>query len=384
VPRNSTEPAEALQDHPTVSETRGRVPELDGFRAIAIWMVLGAHLVDGWTLPSGALNGVPAPVLFGLSRGWLGVDLFFVLSGLLITGILLDAKEKPSYYRNFYARRFLRIIPLYFTVITITFLAYRSPALYFLLSYLFLANVAGALRVPIPHGPGVFWSLAVEEHFYLAWPMVIRFLSRNSLILTCLLIFLASPVLRGIAAARGLDPAQEIYPLSWYRFDGLALGALLAIWLRSKSCSPKKSLRLAGAMAVLSFLIMTAGAPFGVLGTKTVASVALRYTHMQLIFGAGILSSLAMPGSLLTGWLRTSFMRISAELSYCVYLIHLSVGDGYQWMLRNFSFEPVALLGPRGAFLAQSLFIVGASFGLAAVSRKFLEEPCLRLKRYFS
>jgi len=384
VPLNSTEQAEAVQDSPTALETRGRVPELDGFRAIAIWMVLGAHLVDGWPLPSGALNGVPAPLLFVLSQGWLGVDLFFVLSGLLITGILLDSREKPFYFRNFYARRFLRIIPLYFTVITITFLAYRSPVLYFLLSYCFLANIAGALRVGVPHGPGVFWSLAVEEHFYLAWPMVIRFISRNSLMLTCLGIFLASPVLRGIAAAKGLDPTQEIYPLSWYRFDGLALGALLSIWLRSKSCSRKRSLWLASAMAMLSFLIVAAGAPFGVLGTRTVASIALRYTHMQLIFGAGILSSLALSGSRFTGWLRLSFMRLSAELSYCVYLIHLSVGDGYQWMLRNFNCNPAALLGPRGAFLAQSLFIVGVAFGLASISRRFLEEPCLRLKRYFS
>jgi peptidoglycan/LPS O-acetylase OafA/YrhL len=283
VPGNSTEPAEAVQDSSTVADTHSRVPELDGFRAIAVWMVLGAHLVDGWRLPAGALRGVPAPLVFVLSRGWLGVDLFFVLSGLLITGILLDSRERPSYFRDFYARRFLRIIPLYFTVITITFLAYRSPVLYFLLSYCFLANIAGVLRVGVPHGPGVFWSWAVEEHFYLAWPMVIRFMSRNSLIITCLVIFLASPVLRGIAAARGLDPAQEIYPLSWYRFDGLALGALLAIWLRSKACSPKKSLRLAGAMAMLSLLIVAAGAPFGVLGTRTVANIALRYTHMQLI-----------------------------------------------------------------------------------------------------
>jgi peptidoglycan/LPS O-acetylase OafA/YrhL len=105
---------------------------------------------------------------------------------------------------------------------------------------------------------------------------------------------------------------------------------------------------------------------------------------MQLIFGTGILASLALSGSRLTGWLRVSFMRMSAELSYCVYLIHLSVGDSYQWMLRNFNFDPAALLGPRGAFLAQSLFLLGATFGLAAISRRFLEQPCLRLKRHFS
>jgi peptidoglycan/LPS O-acetylase OafA/YrhL len=361
----------------------GRIPELDGFRAIAVWMVLGSHMILGWTLPEGAQQWIPKPVSFVLSKGWLGVDLFFVLSGLLITGLLLDARDGPRYFRNFYCKRVLRIMPLYFTVIAVTFLAYREPRLYFLLAALFMANFATAWGVGTPHGPGVFWSLAVEEHFYLAWPLVVRFLSRRHLALLSICIFALSPLLRGLAVVYGLDPERQIYPLSFFRFDGLALGALLAIWIRSSRCSTRSSLQLSGLMTALAVIITVGGLPFGVMGTKTVASTALRYTQVQLLFGSAILAALALAGTPWTAWLRTRFMRVSSDLSYCIYLIHLSVGDGYHWLLGRWHVDAGATLGPSGALIAQVLFVVGVTFGLAALSQKYLEGPCLRLKRYF-
>ena len=379
----ATAQASVSQAKPTSRDLTGRIPELDGFRAIAVWMVLLAHLTGGWPLPNGALDGLPAPLLFIISKGWLGVDLFFVLSGLLITGILLDSKKKPLYFRTFYGRRFLRIIPLYFVVIAVCFAAYRQPTGYFLLSFCFLANFASAFGVGTPHGPGVFWSLAVEEHFYLAWPIMVRFLSRRHLTVVCLVIFCGSAVLRGVAVAHGMDPEMDIYPRSWFRFDGLALGALLAVFVRSPSSSRGTSLRLAGLMLLLSLLIVAAGAPFGVLGTRTVGSTALRYTHMQLLFGSGILTALALSGSRLTAFLRMPFMRVSSDLSYCIYLIHLSIGDGYHWLLRALKIDVAALFGPQGALLAQFLTVLGMTFGLAFLSKKYLEDPCLRLKRYF-
>jgi len=360
----------------------GRIPELDGFRAIAVWMVLGGHVILGWTVPS-AQHWILKPVNFVLTKGWLGVDLFFVLSGLLITGLLLDARDGPRYFRNFYAKRVLRIIPLYFTVIAVTFLAYRQPALYFLLSALFLANFATVLGVGTPHGPGVFWSLAVEEHFYLAWPLAVRFLSRRHLTLLSICICALSPLLRGLAVAYGLDPERDVYPLSFFRFDGLALGALLAIWIRSRHCSTRSSLQLSGLMAALAVIITVGGIPFGVMGTKTVGSTALRYTQVQLLFASAILAALALAGTRWTAWLRTRFMRVSSDLSYCIYLIHLALWDGYQWLLHRWHIDAGATLGPSGALLSQVVFVVGVTFGLAALSQRYLEGPCLRLKRYF-
>ncbi|HVO63990.1 MAG TPA: acyltransferase, partial [Terriglobales bacterium] len=92
-----------------------RIPELDGFRAIAIWMVMLMHAVNAFPYP----KSINRMFYFVIGHGWLGVDLFFVLSGFLITGILLDAKGKPGYFKTFYARRFFRIMPLYFTVVAV-------------------------------------------------------------------------------------------------------------------------------------------------------------------------------------------------------------------------------------------------------------------------
>lgn len=93
------------------------VPELDGIRAIAIWMVLLLHVVYAFPNAPGSLSFVPGAIMLVISHGWLGVDLFFMLSGFLITGILLGTKERPRYFRNFYIRRVLRIAPLYFIVV---------------------------------------------------------------------------------------------------------------------------------------------------------------------------------------------------------------------------------------------------------------------------
>src|ERR1035438_1158660 len=110
------------------------VPELDGIRGAAVWLVILNHVEGGWNMPAYVKASVPGPLLFLIQHGWLGVDLFFVLSGFLITGILLDSREKPHYFKNFYMRRFLRIMPLYFTVIAICALLYPLDRRYLLLS----------------------------------------------------------------------------------------------------------------------------------------------------------------------------------------------------------------------------------------------------------
>ena len=362
----------------------GRVAELDGFRAMAIWMVLFAHLIDGWPLAENATNGLPHFLVAAMQRGWLGVDLFFVLSGFLITGILLDSKDKPHYFRNFYGRRALRILPLYLVVIGLEAIAYRGNGNFFLLCLFFGANFAALLRVGIPHGPGVAWSLAVEEQFYLGWPLVVRLASRRTLATICISIFLAEPVLRGVARLHGLDPELQIAPLPWFHFDGLALGALLSIWIRSPKCTKATSLRLAGTMLALSVLILAIGWPFGVAVSRSVASTALRLTHMNLLFASAILAALALAGTTSTAFLRHPFLRITSEFSYCIYLVHLAIGDGYRSALHAVGVDPVALLGGDWAWRCQSVVILTISFGVAAVSKKYLEDPFLSLKqRYF-
>ena len=360
-----------------------RIPELDSFRAAAVLMVLLSHCVYGWPLPDASTAWIPRTALALISHGWLGVDLFFILSGYLITGLLLDARSGERYFKNFYARRVLRIVPLYAACILVMFFAYRNHAAYFGLSLLFLANFSTYFRVGVPHGPGVFWSLSVEEHFYLLWPLFVRCLSRNVLLVVSLLIVIGSPLLRGISAYRGMDPESEIYLYSFFRFDGLALGALLAIWVRSAYFSRATAIRLALVLAGLVVVVTVGGLPYGIMGSKTVASVAFRYTQAQLLFAACIALALAYRGMPQTKFLRTGFASLTSGFSYCIYLVHLSLGDLYYWILNKNAFNDVVHFGPVGALGVRCIVVIGSSYAIAAISKKFLEDPFLRLKRYF-
>jgi peptidoglycan/LPS O-acetylase OafA/YrhL len=363
--------------------SHGRILELDGFRAAAVLMVFVHHLFYGWPVGPTAFSWMPHIVLVAIAHGWLGVDLFFILSGFLITGILLDSKDSEHYFRSFYSRRLLRIVPLYYTCILVMSLAYRGAGAYFGLSLLFLANFRYQFHVAEPHGPGVFWSLAIEEHFYLLWPLLVRLLGRVSLFALTLLLVFGTPVLRGICAYAGMDPELQIYSYSFFRLDGLALGAILALWVRSRYYSRASAWKLAGGLAGFSLLVTVIGWPFGIMGTRTVSSAALRYTQAQFVFAAAMALALAYRGSTFTGILRSRFARVTADLSYCIYLIHVALGDGYYAVLHSIGFDDVVHFGGTGALGVRSLVIGSATFGLAALSKRFLEGPFLRLKRYF-
>src|SRR5688572_7114217 len=154
---------------------RGHIPALDGLRGIAVLIVLGFHIF-------------PNHVKFG----WAGVDLFFVLSGFLITGILLESKGTPNYYRNYLAKRTLRIFPLYYFFLIVFFIVFPlvgySDSIY---NYDYLSSTQSWYWLYIqnwriffdPHYPGEdiishFWSLAIEEQFYIFWPLVIYLIPR--------------------------------------------------------------------------------------------------------------------------------------------------------------------------------------------------------------
>jgi len=358
-----------------------RVLELDGFRAAAVLMVLIMHLFYGWPTP--ALSWLPGFVRGLIGHGWLGVDLFFILSGFLITGILIDSRESEHYFRNFYTRRVLRIVPLYLTCIVIMYFGYPGAGAYFGLSLLYLANFAYFFHVKTPHGPGVFWSLAVEEHFYLLWPFVVRFIKGYWLLGFSVLIVLGTPILRGFCAHAGMNPELQIYPYSFFRFDGLALGAILAIWVRSRYYSRSSAWTLGSVLLGTSCLIFVVGHPYGIMGTKTVAGTAFHYTQAEFVFAGLMALALAYRGSRFTAFLRCRAARITADLSYCIYLIHLTIGDFYYRLLHAMNFDDVARLGAGGSLLLRIVVLITATFGLAALSKRFLEDPFLRLKRYF-
>jgi peptidoglycan/LPS O-acetylase OafA/YrhL len=229
----------------------------------------------------------------------------------------------------------------------------------------------------------VFWSLAIEEHFYLLWPLLVRVLTRRVLFGLALILVFGTPILRGVGTHAGMNPDMEIYTYSFFRFDGLALGAILALWVRSDYYSRSSAWKIAGFLAGFSLLVTLLGRPYGIMSPRTVASEALRYTQAQFVFASAMALALAYSGTRFTSILRSRLARVTADLSYCIYLIHLSVGDGYYWVLRRIGFSDVRHFGAAGAVAVRSVMIVAVTFYLAALSKKVLEDPFLRLKRYF-
>jgi peptidoglycan/LPS O-acetylase OafA/YrhL len=194
-----------------------RIPQLDGLRAVAVTAVFLFHA-------------------FHIKLLWMGVDLFFILSGFFITGILLDRKHQGprAYFGRFYARRAKRILPPYLLLLiagSIAFgLASWDTHWYF---YLFLMNLALALHVDMPKAFQVLWSLAVEEQFYLLWPFFVLFASDELIGWAAASLLLLVPLLRYLYSPF-LHSNWSVYALTPFRMDCLAAGALVALLARKK------------------------------------------------------------------------------------------------------------------------------------------------------
>lgn len=240
--------------HPERTGTAlAHMPAIDGLRGIAILLVLFHHFT-----PAVSGTWFTKKLLTGAHTGWVGVDLFFVLSGFLITTILLRTKSTPDYFLNFYARRTLRIFPIYYLTLAVVLLGvpflltvpYVSTAVHTLFGrlvsdlptmidgqswlWLYGSNVKIALVGERWGAVNHFWSLAVEEHFYLVWPVVVYFCTREKLKQVCLILILAAPVLRAMLMGAGFDSVVP-YVLTMTRVDSMAVGGLMAALLAEKN-----------------------------------------------------------------------------------------------------------------------------------------------------
>jgi peptidoglycan/LPS O-acetylase OafA/YrhL len=355
------------------------IRELDGVRALAILMVLFAHLFFGEAAHGTIARVLPKSLnLIGEHLGR-GVDLFFVLSGFLITRILLDSKNKTGYFGTFYFRRALRILPLYLLVIIVSALVY-GPSFwgYYWLALFFSANFAPALHVSGPSGMGPMWSLAVEEQFYLFWPLIVYCTSRRRLAMITIALILFEPALRFLSIAHARSP--ELPVTTWCRSDGLALGSLLALWVTSARSNPRTSTRLALALVLSCAAILVLGIPFGIVKSNEAASIALRVTQFNLLFGALVLIAVAYTGNRWLSPLRSRIARACADYSFCLYLIHVALIDAFDFAALKVAPATAATDSPAMAVLRAAL-VLPVAFAIAALSRNYLELPFLRMKR---
>jgi len=359
------------------------MPELDTIRGIAILLVLFFHGF-GFRYGVQGLSGVPRLFVAATLPGWVGVNLFFVLSGFLITGILLDTKPNTNYYRSFYIRRALRILPLYYAVLL--FLAVltrtewvnrRASWALLRLSFFYLSNVTVLFGVPMQYG--VLWSLAVEEHFYLLWPAAVRALSRHRVAIVGATICVLCPSLRAFYFVRGYNTATGY---TWLVADGLATGAVLAALARGPSGTRAHMRGVTLICFAASMTMFTVGYPFGIFRASRFLGFTLRQTALNLFF-AGTVSLALLAGT--SRWkvvVNRRTLQFFGEISYGVYLIHMLVFDLEDHVLGRFS-PKLSAVGHFGLMILLFSIATGFTVGIAYLSRRYFEEPFLRMKRSF-
>jgi peptidoglycan/LPS O-acetylase OafA/YrhL len=336
------------------------IPELQGLRGLAVLSVVIYHCNP---------RLVGTPVYYASLWGWAGVNLFFVLSGFLITSILLEAREKPRYFRNFYARRALRIWPVYLLVLVVVYL--NAP--WFIgttisqaiktapwLAYIFF--VQNLFHLTMPSALSQTWSLAIEEQYYFLWAPAVRWLRRPWMLATVLLIaFASSPLLDHHP---WLNPTHTLIHL-----DGIALGSMLALGLYTLALSRRTWLWMGLVAMVLGFA-----------ATATVAGgTRLLDSALALAFGGAVLTAIASTGARnpLNAVLRRGPLAFYGRISYGLYMIHIAIFIYFGWF--DARMDQYGIPGN----LAVVAFRLAASTAAATLLWYGFESQILKLKRYF-
>jgi peptidoglycan/LPS O-acetylase OafA/YrhL len=360
----------------------GHVPEFDGIRGIAIVLVLFNHF---WN-PTGL-----HPIADSLSVvGWAGVDLFFVLSGFLITGILLDTCGEPRYFSNFYARRALRILPLYYLFLGFVFTAFPlaeggdyfstrfiqasgSPAWYLF----FLTNFSetfGGHDVPPLIRP--LWSLAIEEHFYLLFPLFVFWFPRRWVVALLAAAVGFALLFRTATLFAWPDNHHLQYLLTPSRIDAIAWGGLLSILARSVDAKKLAAPALLFLGVAVVALLLTI--PLHEFDRRSPFLRTAGFSIIAVACASVVLCSHCFRGSGGTALLRFAPLRYVGKICFGLYVLH-RLSEGILMRLIERYGSPESLGGVW-------LLIVKIAFAIvvASLSWYLFEQPILRWKRLFS
>lgn len=364
----------------------GRIPELDGLRGIAILLVVVFHYIGG--VEHAPLGYWTHRLLSALTVGWSGVDLFFILSGFLIGGILLDARSCPHYFRPFYMRRVFRILPIYYSW-TLIYAALIVGALWLLpghfsaapkdllqvpLHLLFLQNMQYGM-VPFPWlWFAVTWSLAVEEQFYLLAPPLIRFLSPRSLLSALVGTICLAPLLRFLVFQYWLPHTFAAMYLMPCRADALASGVLLALFWRKdwfRAFLVKRRLLFQRTLLVL--LLGVGALLWWLAHPLNLVTVTIGFSWLAMFYSCLLLLVLSHTQGWVAGVMRWKFLRWLGTISYCVYVIHLAVNMlAHRILLRAM---PQVY---NEAGLGVTLLATVLTLGVATLSWRHFEKPLVR------
>jgi peptidoglycan/LPS O-acetylase OafA/YrhL len=369
-------------------------PALDGLRGVASLAVMVYHFVP-FDPPQRTAFGQRLAAIGHV--GWIGVDLFFVLSGFLITGILLRARGGESTLRNFYARRVLRIVPLYYLALfaALVVVPLVTPARNLLamhdtidhqgwlwayaynLRILFTGHFWADSGIRLSH----FWSLSVEEHFYLIWPLVVLWTDRRTLSRIAISVVLLVPVLRTVCVLAGVSH-EIIYSFTLFRVDALLMGGLVALAVGNADLNARGR-QLAPAT------VLACGACFCALAWRSHSSSglegpmeALGYSALALGSAAVIVLAIQTEATFLTRALSSRVLRWFGRYSYGAYVFHLILQPAIsRWappgrLAHVLGSEGLGLLGHVGVGIGVTMIVAVASYHL-------YERPFLRLNRFF-
>jgi peptidoglycan/LPS O-acetylase OafA/YrhL len=332
--------------------TMKRIPQLDGVRGIAVLMVFAYHAFH-------------APLL------WAGVDLFFVLSGYLITSILLRLKEEhnpASYWVTFYSRRLRRIIPPYAGLLIVLSILFPIPWAHIWYWYTFFgANVAAAFGKCTVHAMSPLWSLAVEEQFYFVWPCFVLVCDRKALKKLAVALMIVAPLLR-FAFTLLLNSREPIYDLTPFRADLLACGALIAIYAAEDAEWVQRSRPWALASLITAGALLAGLSVFRSfrLNANSLSFNTLGYSLLVVIFGSALIPVLGMSRGLMYAFLTWRPLRYLGQISYTFYLYQVAVMDKLAQHVHTRA-EVVV-----GGFLITTL--------ISILSWHYLEQPILKLR----
>ncbi len=356
------------------------IRELDGARGIAALMVFFHHVgfstvhTDAW---GPAVHWLKWIFVWGSS----GVDLFFVLSGFLITSILIETRPLRSYYADFYWKRILRIQPLYVVCLLLVLLIYPHLWPGVVLSALFVVNFGAHFHI-LMFGP--FWSLAIEEQFYLVWPSVVRRRSVRQIAYWSAAIAIASMLIRVVGAYFG----HHNYYYTFYKCDGLALGALIACWFerraltqsssqdgRNQQGSRLENIVLNGCLASgVAMLVVS----FSVIAPQYEYFVGACFQTGVTLTAAGLIGRLVRDaGRWYLAPFRSRLLTFFGLISYAFYLLHMFVLAAYDHV------RPLpADGGDDRAYFVRLLTVLVLSTASALLTRYAIELPALSLRKH--
>lgn len=367
-----------------------RIKELDGLRGVAVILVMAGHIFRR------ANEFTHHPTLYFISSvasvGYVGVDIFFVLSGFLITSILINTRENQHYFKNFYMRRVLRIFPLYYAVMLIVFMLIipiKSPEFVSkipqLLPYqlLYLQNwVSFIPSIENSYYISITWSLAIEEQFYLFWPLLVYYIKKETLFKLGLGYFVLSNFIRfvGILFWQNINQANQFfYYNSFSRFDEMIFGGLLAIALLSVPWRERIK-RYAKPILFISLALFSAAWWFerSSLNFRHIPLTLVSYTLVTAITAALIIIFTLHPeNSKIRKIFGANVLIFFGKYSYAMYLFHLPIllillDLLWKTRLRGWKMYVIYIL---------SSFLV--TIILSFLSWHLFEKRLLSLKKYF-